>query len=65
VPHTLENHPSGEKRMQAILSPIGPGGGSGQEPYSLPADVEFAFVLAGQLKISIAGEQIILEQGDT
>ncbi len=56
--------PSGEKRVQAILSDIEPGGGSGDEPYSLPADVEFVFVLAGQLQITVAGEQIILEQGD-
>jgi transcriptional regulator with XRE-family HTH domain len=56
--------PSGEKRMQAILSNIEPGGGSGDEPYSLPADVEFVFVLAGQLHITVAGEQITLEQGD-
>jgi transcriptional regulator with XRE-family HTH domain len=56
--------PSGEKRMQAILSDIEPGGGSGQEPYSLPADVEFVFVLAGHLRISIAGEEIMLERGD-
>src|SRR6202042_512945 len=56
--------PSGEKRVKAILSDIEPGGGSGDEPYSLPADVEFVFVLAGQLQITVAGEQITLEQGD-
>jgi len=56
--------PSGEKRVQAILSDIEPGGGSGDEPYSLPADVEFVFVLAGQLQISLAGEQVTLERGD-
>jgi transcriptional regulator with XRE-family HTH domain len=56
--------PSGEKRMQAILSDIEPGGGSGQEPYSLPADVEFVYVLGGQLRIAIAGEEIVLEHGD-
>jgi transcriptional regulator with XRE-family HTH domain len=56
--------PSGEKRMQAILSDIEPGGGSGEEPYSLPADVEFVFVLAGQLQLTVAGEQITLERGD-
>ncbi len=56
--------PSGEKRMQAILSDIEPGGGSGDEPYSLPADVELVFVLAGQLQLTIAGEQVGLEQGD-
>jgi transcriptional regulator with XRE-family HTH domain len=56
--------PSGEKRVQAILSDIEPGGGSGDEPYSLPADVEFVFVLAGQLQITVAGELITLERGD-
>lgn len=56
--------PSGEKRMQAILSDIEPGGGSGDEPYSLPADVEFVFILAGQLRLTVAGEQFTLEQGD-
>ena len=56
--------PSGEKRVQAILSDIEPGGGSGDDPYSLPADVEFVFVLAGQLQVTVAGEQITLDQGD-
>jgi transcriptional regulator with XRE-family HTH domain len=56
--------PSGEKRMQAILSDIQPGGGSGEEPYSLPAEVEFVLVLAGQLRIVIAGEETILDEGD-
>ena len=50
--------------MQAILSDIEPGGGSGSDPYSLPADVEFVFVLAGQLQVTVAGEQNTLEQGD-
>jgi len=56
--------PSGEKRVQAILSDIEPGGGSGNEPHSLPADVEFVLILAGQLHVTVAGEQITLEQGD-
>ncbi|HEU5420487.1 MAG TPA: XRE family transcriptional regulator [Streptosporangiaceae bacterium] len=56
--------PSGEKRMQAILSEIEPGGGSGAEPYSLPADVEFVFILAGELQITVAGEPITLGEGD-
>ncbi len=56
--------PSGEKRVQAILSDIEAGGGSGDDPYPLPADVEFVFVLAGQLQVTVAGEQITLEQGD-
>jgi transcriptional regulator with XRE-family HTH domain len=56
--------PSGEKRMQAILSDIQPGGGSGDEPYSLPADVEFVFVLVGELEMTIAGEPVTLGPGD-
>ncbi len=56
--------PSGEKRVQAILSDIQPGGGSGDEPYGLPADVEFAFIVAGRLHITVDGEEVTLEQGD-
>jgi transcriptional regulator with XRE-family HTH domain len=56
--------PSGEKRVQVILSDVQPGGGSGDEPYSLPADVEFAFVLAGRLHLTVNGEEVTLEQGD-
>jgi transcriptional regulator with XRE-family HTH domain len=56
--------PSGEKRLQAILSEIEPGGGSGAEAYSLPADVEFVFVLSGQLEVTVAGKQVMLGQGD-
>jgi transcriptional regulator with XRE-family HTH domain len=56
--------PSGEKRMQAILSDIEPGGGSGDEPYSLPLDVEFVFVLDGRLGLNVAGEDVVLERGD-
>ena len=56
--------PFGEKRVQAIYSDIDPGGGSGADPYPLPADVEFVYVLAGQLQINAAGEQITLDQGD-
>jgi transcriptional regulator with XRE-family HTH domain len=56
--------PAGEKRVQAILSEIEPGGGSGDEPYSLPTDVEFAFVLAGQMRIVVAGETLTLDAGD-
>ncbi|MEV6230885.1 XRE family transcriptional regulator [Saccharopolyspora shandongensis] len=56
--------PEGERRVQAILSVIGPGGGSGDEPYVLPTGVEFVFVLEGRLRIVLAGEEITLETGD-
>jgi transcriptional regulator with XRE-family HTH domain len=56
--------PTGERRMQAILSDIPPGGGSGDEEYSLPADVEFVFVLRGELSVTVEGEVVRLEAGD-
>jgi transcriptional regulator with XRE-family HTH domain len=56
--------PRGERRMQAILSDIAPGGGSGDEPYALPSDVEFVFVLEGRLQVTIRDEQVVLEAGD-
>lgn len=56
--------PAGEKRVQALLSEIEPGGGSGDEAYSLPTDVEFVFLLAGQLEIVVAGERLLLGEGD-
>lgn len=56
--------PAGEKRVQAILSEIEPGGGSGDESYSLPADVEFLLVLAGELRIVVAGDELVLRSGD-
>ena len=57
--------PNGERRMQAILSEIEPGGGSGDEPYSLPADVEFVFVVSGRLAVTLREEEVVLEAGDT
>jgi transcriptional regulator with XRE-family HTH domain len=56
--------PAGERRLQAILSDIEPDGGGGDEPYSLPADVEFVFVISGRLAVFLRGEEIVLEAGD-
>lgn len=56
--------PRGERRLQAILSEIGPGGGSGGEPYTLPTDVEFVYVIEGRLEISFTGDLTVLEPGD-
>ena len=56
--------PAGERRMQAILSEIAPGGGSGEETYALPADVEFVFVLEGDLQVTVGGEVTVLGAGD-
>lgn len=56
--------PRRERRVQALLSEIEPGGGSGTDPYTLPTEVEFAFVLAGRLEIDLAGDTVALEAGD-
>jgi transcriptional regulator with XRE-family HTH domain len=56
--------PTGEHRLQAILSEIKPGGGSGPEAYSLKADVEFVFVLEGSLVVSMASQELVMQKGD-
>jgi transcriptional regulator with XRE-family HTH domain len=56
--------PIAERRVQTILSDIEPGGGSGTDPYSLAADVEFVFVLQGQLEIRFEDQMTCLGPGD-
>jgi transcriptional regulator with XRE-family HTH domain len=56
--------PAGERRVQAILSHVPPGGGSGDEAYALPADVEFLFVISGALEVVLDGSAIVLGTGD-
>lgn len=47
--------PSGERRLQVLHSIIQPGGGSGPDLYSLPSEVEFAFVLSGSISLTVEG----------
>lgn len=56
--------PTLERRLQVIHSRIAPGGGSGEEAYSLPADVEVLYVLDGELEINLDGEVHTLATGD-
>ena len=56
--------PAGERRVQAILSEVAPGGGSGEEGYALSAEVEFVFVLEGDLEVTVGGEATVLGAGD-
>lgn len=56
--------PQTERRVQAILSDIAPGGGSGPEAYALPSEVEFVFVLSGALRIQVGEQTASLDAGD-
>jgi transcriptional regulator with XRE-family HTH domain len=56
--------PRSERRVQAILSEVEPGGGSGEAMYTLPTEVEFVFVLGGRLSIHLEGEHLELGAGD-
>jgi transcriptional regulator with XRE-family HTH domain len=56
--------PSGERRLQAIFSRIEPDGGSGPELYSIPAEVEFVYVLSGQLGVRLNDGETVLGPGD-
>lgn len=57
--------PAHEGRVQVIHSLIEPGGGSGEELYRLPCDVEVVFVVAGRLQITMPDRTVSLETGDT
>jgi uncharacterized cupin superfamily protein len=48
-----------------LLSEIAPGGGSGDEPYSLGAEAEVAHVLEGSLHVEVGGTHHRLTAGDT
>ena len=57
--------PASEQRVMALLSEISPGGGSGDDPYSLASDAEIAYVLEGTLQIDVGGASYTLSAGDT
>lgn len=57
--------PSGEQRVQVLLSEIEPGGGSGDEAYALPAEVSFVLVQRGLLRLAFPPEpEVELAVGD-
>ncbi len=56
--------PHAEQRIQVILSRVKPGGGSGSEPYQLPGDVEFMYVVDGALEVEFSDGVIVLGSGD-
>lgn len=57
--------PAESDRLQVIESYLDPSGGSGDEAYSLNADVEAVHVLAGKVEIEVHGVRHLLQTGDT
>ena len=53
------------RHMMALDSVIGPGGGSGDEAYSLRADADLVHVKTGMLEVSVGHEVHRLGSGDT
>ncbi len=56
--------PDTEAPLQAILSEIAPGGGGGDELYTLDAELVFVFVLAGSLRAIMGEAAHLLGAGD-
>jgi transcriptional regulator with XRE-family HTH domain len=57
--------PAGQTQVQVIQSHIEPGGGSGNEAYSLNGEAEFVHVVSGGLEITVHGDTYLLESGDS
>jgi transcriptional regulator with XRE-family HTH domain len=57
--------PADEARVLLLLSEIAPGGGSGDDAYSLGSDAEVVHVLEGTLQIEVADVHYRLAAGDT
>ncbi|MEX5719422.1 cupin domain-containing protein [Geodermatophilus maliterrae] len=52
------------RELQVIRSVVEPGGGGGDELYSLACDAEFVHVLRGRLRLLLPGEVVDLDEGD-
>lgn len=53
------------RNLQIHQTVIGPGAGSGDEPYTHDADEECVVVLEGELEITVQGETYDLREGDS
>ncbi|MQA79917.1 MAG: cupin domain-containing protein [Streptosporangiales bacterium] len=56
--------PGTQSQLRVIHSLIAPGGGSGDEEYSLDCDAEFVYVIAGELELVHDGQAARLSTGD-
>ncbi len=55
----------GQDQLMALMSEIGPGGGSGAEPYTLRSAADLVHVLQGRLEIMVDNVTYLLGPGDT
>src|SRR5919112_94317 len=56
--------PGTQGALQVISSTIEPGGNGGEELYTLDCEVEFVYVLAGRLRITLTSQSALLDAGD-
>jgi DNA-binding XRE family transcriptional regulator len=56
--------PNPDVPLQVLYSEIEPGGGGGNEAYTLSADHEFVFVIAGSLRVTVGDVEHLLGPGD-
>ena len=56
--------PGTQGHLQVIHSILEPGGEGGAELYTLDCEVEFVYVVRGDLEISLATESVLLSAGD-
>ncbi|MGH8893765.1 MAG: helix-turn-helix domain-containing protein [Actinomycetes bacterium] len=56
--------PGTQGHLQVIHSTIEPGGSGGKELYSLDCEIEFVYVVRGELLVSLSEESVVLAPGD-
>ncbi len=56
--------PGTQSHLQVIHSTIEPGGHGGDELYTLDCDVEFVYVIHGELTVTLSNETVRLSAGD-
>lgn len=54
-----------QEQLMALLSDIEPGGGSGDEPYTLRSAADLVHVLEGRLELTVDGVVYPMAEGDT
>jgi transcriptional regulator with XRE-family HTH domain len=56
--------PGTQSQLQVIHSRVEPGGGGGDELYTLDCEVEFVYVVRGRLQIRLSDDTVLLDAGD-